>query len=82
MTPAINITAPDVLCAFLNYRIMRPGPFNPIEVGNIQVFWADGLYKADGFCRRRTPPVEGFVRLTLPGFAVDDQILPQIHRKK
>ena len=41
MTPAVDITAPDVLCAFLNDRIMGPGPFNPIEVGNIQIFWSD-----------------------------------------
>jgi hypothetical protein len=82
MTTPVNKTASDFLCALPDNRIMRPGPFNAIEISNIEKSGFDGFNKTKGFCRRRKTPIKRFIGRTLPGFAVYDQILPQIHRKK
>jgi hypothetical protein len=82
MATPVNKTASDFLSALSDYLIMRPGPFNAIEIGNIEKSWFDGFDETKGFRRRREPPIKRFIGRTLPGFAVYDQILPQIHSKK
>jgi hypothetical protein len=53
MTPPVNETAIDFLCALPDNHIMRPGPFNAIEIGNIEKSGFDGPDKTKGICRRR-----------------------------
>jgi hypothetical protein len=82
LTTTVNITAPDLLCALPDNRVVRTGSLDTIEIRNIEKSGFDGGDKTKGFCRRRTPPIQWFIGSPLPGFAVNDHILPQIHCKK
>ena len=60
----------------------EPGAFNPIQIRNVEIFWRwIAASNPSGSAVRRQPPIQRFVGLTLPGFTVNDQILPQIHSK-
>jgi len=81
-TTPVNAAAPYYRGDTADQGIEGTGSLDAIEVCDIEVPGFDSPDVAGWFCRRRNSPIKRFVGLSLPGFAMNDQILPQIHREK